>query len=591
MGRYIGGFVASVASLAEVDNEGCSTTFTERGPSFGPAPTSDRRSAVVGGSRFVPLVGRATNHPTVPLAVTTCGVSLADTRGHSQAGLDRGPCPFVENRTALRVMLSRRGSTTTAELCLEAQTLKLVALRTDANSPDSPVDESSILKPPLVAAPPRFKAYSTPQLDQIPQVADLPEDQRFAMRVVSQVLPFRVNDYVVEQLIDWSDVPNDPVFQLTFPQRGMLSDVHFERMADAIRRRDAKAELKALAQTIRADLNPHPANQRQHNVPHLDGTPLDGMQHKYDETVLFFPSQGQTCHSYCTFCFRWAQFIGDKDLKFASSEAERLVDYLAEHREVTDVLITGGDPMVMKTRNVEAYLDALLDPRLSHIQNIRIGSKSLTFWPYRYVSDRDADDLLRVFEKVVSAGKHLAFMAHFNHPRELGTDVVEKAVRRIRNTGAVIRAQAPLLRHINDDAATWNTNWRRQLQLGIVPYYMFVERDTGARCYFEVPLARAYAIYRDAVQHVTGLGRTVRGPSMSAGPGKVEIQGVTDVAGEKVFVLRFIQARESHWVQRPFFAAYDEEATWLNHLRPAFGEEKFFFQDEYEAKYGATNLK
>lgn len=466
--------------------------------------------------------------------------------------------------------------------------MKLVALR---KSGASSADSRRILEPPLVATPPRFKAYSTPQLDQIPQVASLPEEQRFAMRVVSHVLPFRVNDYVIDQLIDWSNVPNDPVFQLTFPQRGMLTETHFDRMAEALRRNAPRSELKTVAHAIRADLNPHPAGQKQHNVPRLDGEPLPGMQHKYDETVLFFPSQGQTCHSFCTFCFRWAQFIGDKDLKFASSEADRLVDYLAEHPEVTDVLITGGDPMVMKTRNIETYLEALLDPRLAHVQNIRIGSKSLTFWPYRYVSDRDADDLLRVFERVVAAGKHLAFMAHFNHPRELSTEVAETAVRRIRNTGAVIRAQAPLLRHINDDAKTWNANWRRQLQLGIVPYYMFVERDTGARCYFEVPLARAYEIYRDALQHVTGLGRTVRGPSMSAGPGKVEVQGITEVAGEKVFVLRFIQARESHWVQQPFFAAYDPEATWLDKLRPAFGEEKFFFQAEYEAKYGAKNLK
>jgi hypothetical protein len=112
---------------------------------------------------------------------------------------------------------------------------------------------------------------------------------------------------------------------------------------------------------------------------------------------------------------------------------------------------------------------------------------------------------------------------------------------------------------------------------------MFVERDTGARHYFEVPLARAANIYREAMQQISGLGRTARGPSMSAGPGKVEIQGVAEIQGEKVFVLRFIQARNPEWVQRPFFARYDEEATWLNHLKPAFGEEKFFFEEEYEA--------
>ena len=119
------------------------------------------------------------------------------------------------------------------------------------------------------------------------------------------------------------------------------------------------------------------------------------------------------------------------------------------------------------------------------------------------------------------------------------------------------------------------------MKLGIVPYYMFVERDTGARAYFEVPLARAHEIYADAIRGVSGLARTARGPSMSAGPGKVEVQGVTEVPGEKVFALRFIQGRNPDWVARPFFAKYDEEATWLDQLKPAFGESEFFFEPEY----------
>ena len=121
--------------------------------------------------------------------------------------------------------------------------------------------------------------------------------------------------------------------------------------------------------------------------------------------------------------------------------------------------------------------------------------------------------------------------------------------------------------------------WQRQVQMGMIPYYMFVERDTGARRYFELHLERAWEIYQQAIQRVSGLGRTARGPSMSANPGKVEFQGVAHVRGERVFVLRFIQARNPEWVQQPFFAKYDPQATWLDQLRPAFGEEKFFFEE------------
>lgn len=429
-----------------------------------------------------------------------------------------------------------------------------------------------------------FKVYTARDIDQIAALSRLSPAQRFDMKVVASVLPFRVNQYVIDELIDWDNVPDDPIFQLSFPQRGMLAPNHFERIADLISRKVDKSVLDGAIDAVRSELNPHPADQMEMNMPRdPEGNRIDGIQHKYRETVLFFPSQGQTCHSYCTFCFRWAQFVGDKDLRIASSEADTLHAYLASHVEVSDLLITGGDPMVMKTRHLAAYLEPMLRPEFEHIQTLRIGTKALSFWPHRFLGADDADELIRLLERLVEAGKHVAIMAHYNHWKELDTDAARAAIRRIRSTGAVIRAQGPLLAHINDDPAVWARLWRDQVRLGIVPYYMFAERDTGARGYFEVPLARAWAVYREAMQQVSGLARTARGPSMSASPGKVEIQGVTEINGEKVFVLRFIQARNPDWVQRPFFARFDPSATWLNHLEPAFGEEAWFWEDEYHA--------
>lgn len=166
------------------------------------------------------------------------------------------------------------------------------------------------------------------------------------------------------------------------------------------------------------------------------------------------------------------------------------------------------------------------------------------------------------------------------------TPVVREAMRRIRDTGAVIRTQSPLIDHINNDPEVWARMWREQVQLGLIPYYMFIERDTGAKRYFEVPLARTYEVYRQAMQQVSGLGRTARGPSMSAGPGKIEVQGITEFNGEKVFVLRFIQGRNPDWVQQPFFAKFDPKATWFDDLKPAFGADEFFFTQEYAQMVG-----
>ena len=446
---------------------------------------------------------------------------------------------------------------------------------------------NSVLKffrdPDLGSIEPRsFKVFNERSLERIEALHRMPEEMRFEMQVVASVLPFRVNQYVIEELIDWSRVPEDPIFQLTFPQRGMLEPEAFERMAELHRSGAGREEIAALARELREGLNPHPAGQLELNRPRdSEGQILEGLQHKYRETVLFFPSQGQTCHSYCTFCFRWAQFVGDKALRMASSEAEQILGYLRAHPDVSDLLVTGGDPMVMKTRNLAQYLEPLLAPEYEHVQNVRIGTKALTFWPYRFVTDPDADDLLRLLERLVDGGKNVAVMAHYNHWRELDTPIARAAIRRLRETGVTIRSQGPLLAHINDRPEDWARLWRDQVAVGIHPYYMFVERDTGARHYFEVPLARAWSIYREAMQSVSGLARTARGPSMSAAPGKVEVQGVTEIHGEKVFALRFVQGRNPDWVQRPFFARYDENATWLDQLRPAFGEDRFFFEDEY----------
>ena len=108
-----------------------------------------------------------------------------------------------------------------------------------------------------------------------------------------------------------------------------------------------------------------------------------------------------------------------------------------------------------------------------------------------------------------------------------------------------------------------------------------MERDTGAKDYFSVPLASAYSIFSSAVASVPGTARTARGPSMSASPGKIGIVGIEEISGERVFALKFFQARNPAWTERLFFAKFDARATWLDELKPAFGESNFFFEQEY----------
>ncbi len=429
---------------------------------------------------------------------------------------------------------------------------------------------------------PKLKTYNLRNFEKIPQVQSLHEEIRFAIEVVGNVLPFKVNNYVINELINWDNIPEDPMFQLTFPQKTMLKSHHFDQMAEVLKSGASREEITKTANEIRMQLNPHPAGQKDENTPQLGCETLSGMQHKYQETALFFPSQGQTCHSYCTFCFRWPQFVGIDELKFAMKEAELLVAYLKEHPEVTDVLFTGGDPMIMKPRVLASYIEPLIEADLPNLRNIRIGTKGLAYWPYKFVTDKDSGEMLDLFRKVTDSGLHLALMGHYSHPVEMSTDIHKEAVRRVRSTGAQIRTQSPLLRHINDSSDVWAEMWREQVKQGMIPYYMFVVRDTGARHHFDIPLEEAWNIFRGAFNQVSGIARTVRGPSMSAGPGKVHVLGVSEINGEKVFTLQFLQGRNPEWTGRPFFAEYNPDAVWLNDLKPAFGQDKFFFEEETE---------
>ncbi|MBZ3936355.1 KamA family radical SAM protein [Methanimicrococcus blatticola] len=430
-----------------------------------------------------------------------------------------------------------------------------------------------------------YRAYTLNNFNEIEQFSAVADADREVVEIIGRVFPFKTNNYVVEELIDWENAPADPLFTLHFPRREMLLPDQYESIKKLIQSDADKSVIDEKVEEVRLSFNPNPSGQV-HNVPEIGGMKLDGLQHKYRETVLFFPKQGQTCHAYCTFCFRWPQFskfINLSDTKFSmTQDYEVYMDYLKSKPDVTDILFTGGDPLTMSTSVLNSYVDRLLEEDMKQIKTIRFGTKSLAHWPYRFTTDKDADDIIKLFERIKDAGKHVAVMAHFNHPKELSTSVVEEAIARILKTGAQIRTQSPVLNHINNDPAAWSQMWRRQVDLGCIPYYMFVARDTGAKHFFELPLAECHRIFQQAYQGVSGICRTVRGPSMSSHPGKIQILGVSDDPGEKVFVLRFIQGRNPNWVARPFFAKFDPDATWIDQLKPAFGKPEFFFESELD---------
>jgi len=424
----------------------------------------------------------------------------------------------------------------------------------------------------------KFITYNKTNFRQIEYLKNIPEDVKREIEVVAHVLPFKTNNYVTDYLIDWENYATDPVFILNFPMRDMLREEQYQEVKSALEKNVPEQELQRIVNRIRLKLNPHPAQQMT-NIPELNGQPLEGCQHKYQDIILFFPSQGQTCHAHCTFCFRWPQFVKDLDLQFSMREVEKVTEYIKQNEQIHEILFTGGDPMVMSPGTISDYIDRIFAADIPHLDTIRFGTKSLTYWPFTFIPEfsDEAEDMLKLFRRITDSGKHLAFMAHFNHPNEMDNAAVQEAMYNIRQTGAEIRTQAPVLKNINDSAEIWKEMWSKQVNLGLVPYYMFIERETGPYEYFGLPIAKVHDIYHNAVRNSASFAKTVTAPVMSASKGKVQVMGTIDnpADGKKYFMLQYVRHRDASKTFRPFLAHYDEEATWFDQLeiaRPVMSE-------------------
>lgn len=403
-------------------------------------------------------------------------------------------------------------------------------------------------------------------------LSDFPVTMEFVRQLewLAEIIPFRTNTYVINELIDWTNPELDPIFRFTMPSVEMLGN-YAARFRQVFERRDRR-EISSLADEVHVSFNPHPASQVELNIPDSLRKVSSGIQQQYKSTVLFFPKAGQICHAYCSYCFRWPQFLNDQ-FRFAEIESSILIDYLKSKPDVTDVIFTGGDPMTMSTQRLRRYIEPIL--QVKTIRAIRIGTKACSYWPYRYTHHDDSKDLMRLFSEIVDAGKHLTLLGHYTHPKELKSSATLQALKEIRRAGATIRSQAPVLRGVNDSAHTISELLARQVGLGIVPYYLFVERPTGPYSHFRIPLGDVLDICREGERAMSGLCKSIRAPVMSTGIGKVHLVGKVRVDGSDVFVCRVLQARDHSMDGMIFMAKYSEDDYWVSDLKPIGVNEEF----------------
>ncbi len=315
-------------------------------------------------------------------------------------------------------------------------------------------------------------------ITNINEIQHLSEEEKRILQTVSEKFVFRVNEYYLN-LIDWSD-PQDPLRKLVIPSSEELLEYG---------RWDASDE----------DTN---------YVVH-------GCQHKYSTTALLLVSE--VCGAYCRYCFRKRLFRSD--VKEAVLDVVEGLEYIEKTPEINNVLLTGGDPLMLGTPKLRWIIENLRN--IDHVQIIRIGSKIPVFNPMRIYEDKD---LLALLREHSSVHKKIYVMAHINHPREITSQAL-KAIEALHEAGVIIVNQTPVLKGINDDPAVLGNLLDKLSWAGVTPYYFFVNRPVAGNSSFVLPLEQVFHIVEEAKAKTSGLGKRVK-LVMSHTSGKIEILAI-----------------------------------------------------------------
>ena len=415
-------------------------------------------------------------------------------------------------------------------------------------------------------------------------IGHLPERELFV-----EVYRFKATRHILNS-INWDNYERDSMFQLVFPQPGMMR----KRVVDAYKAAASPEERQRVAADYIRQTNPHDGKQLL-NKPWLETEDggielLEGSQHKYPQCQLVFDCTTQNCFAFCTYCFRHAQVRGDHDM-FIQEDIGQVHQYLRAHKEVTDLLITGGDAGYLPYERLKQYAMPIIeDPELFHIRALRLGSRMLTYEPELILS-RKYDPVLDLFRTMEDNGVQPCWMAHLSTPRELLNPSTIAAIRRLQRHGVVVRSQSPIMNHVSlftdaqgrvdveRSAQNWIDLAHILATLSVRFHSMYCARATGEHHYFTASLADIDKVFSRIYRSLASLHRPSRYITMTTSAGKLSILGVAEVGGQKAFALKFNESRNMAWMDKVFLAKYDEQECRINLLKPLDTAE-FFFEAE-----------
>lgn len=391
-------------------------------------------------------------------------------------------------------------------------------------------------------------------------------------------------------IINWNNYEKDTMYYLIFPQHGMIHADEVKKYIDA----KTDAERKKVVEDYQKKTNPHDGKQKL-NKPwfvndegHLEI--LQGCQHKYPPVKLIFDKTTQNCFAFCTYCFRHAQLRGDEDM-FVQHDVQQVHKYLKKHKEISDILITGGDGGFITLERLKEYVDPLIeDPDLMHIKTVRFGSRAITFHPELLLTNKFTE-ILELWKKVIDSGIQVVWVAHLSTPRDILNPGTIAAIRRLKSYGITIKSQSPIMNHISlftdengkvdidKSAQNWIDLGNILAMVGVGFHSMYCARPTGEHHYFTAPLADISKIFNKIYRELASLNRPSRYITMTSSSGKISLLGTAEINGEKVFALKFNEGRNMKWMDRVYFAKYDEKENTIEKLKP-YDTEKYFYEDE-----------
>lgn len=338
-----------------------------------------------------------------------------------------------------------------------------------------------------------------------------PDEERKLEKVI-QVHPMRISPYYLS-LIDWNK-PEDPIRKMGMPS---IEELSLEGSYDT------SGEAK--------------------------NTKMPGLQHKYSETALIIATN--RCAMYCRYCFR-KRLVGLPSEEILKRFQEA-TEYIANHKEINNVLISGGDPLVLKNEIIERFLEILT--KIDHLRFIRIGSRVPVTLPSRLYDPK----ILAIFKKYSKSDKRLYVVTHFNHPREITSQSV-KAVSNLIKAGVLLSNQTVLLRGVNDNPDVLALLMNKLVGIGVTPYYVFQCRPVKTvKHHFQIPICQGVRIVEKAKEKCNGHSKRCKF-IMAHVTGKIEILGIMD----NEIYFKYHQAKNRKNLGVIFKHPVDEQAGWLD---------------------------